>query len=73
MKLERNIAYLVEEDRATVGKFEAANALPNGARKRALLVTEQLAFKQAGRNSSTVYLYQGVFAAGAQIVNGAGD
>jgi hypothetical protein len=47
LKLERNIAYLVEEDRAAVGKFETANALPNGARKRALLVTEQLAFKQA--------------------------
>ena len=43
---ERQLADLVEEQRAAVGQLEAALALRDGAGERALLVTEQLALEQ---------------------------
>ena len=49
LQLERNVADLVEEQRAAVGQLEAADLLRDRAGERALLVAEQLAFEQAGR------------------------
>ena len=49
--LGRNLADLIEEDGAPVGKLEAADALGNGAREGPLLVAEELAFNEARREA----------------------
>jgi hypothetical protein len=46
LKRGRNLADLVEEDRATIGALEQADMIVDGAGKRALLVAEQLGFEQ---------------------------
>ena len=53
--------------------FESADAPIDRAGKRASLVTKKLAFQQTSRNSRTIHLYQGPFAAWTQIVNGVRD
>src|SRR4030095_5069545 len=68
-----DVADLVEEERASMRQFEPADSLPNSARKCALLVPEQLAFKQSGGNGGTVHFYQGPLAARAEVVDGSGD
>ena len=73
LKLQRNIADLVEEYRTAVRQLEAADALCNGASERAFLVSEQLAFEQACRYSRAVELDEGVRAAKAEIVDRARD
>ena len=50
----RQIADLVEKQRAAVGRFEPASALLGGPRERALLVAEQLALDQRLREGSAV-------------------
>ena len=43
LQFERNIADLVEKQRAAMGQLEAADALRNGAGERALFMAEQFA------------------------------
>ena len=43
---ERDLADLVEEERAAVGLLEAALAARDGAGERALLVAEELALEE---------------------------
>src|SRR5438093_1375349 len=73
LKLERDVADLVEKDRATVREFEPTDPLRNGARKCALLVPEQLAFEEPGRNCRAVHFHEGSLPAAAEIVYGARD
>src|SRR5262249_17616274 len=68
-----DVADFVEENGAAMRQLEAADALRDGAGERALLMTEQLAFEQAGRDRRAIELDQRAFAPGAQVVNGAGD
>src|SRR5262249_11452937 len=49
-----NLGNFVEQNRAVVGKFEAALALSNGPRIRALFVAEQFAFQQVLRQCSAI-------------------
>src|SRR4030095_15941830 len=56
LQLQRNVADLVEEERAAVRQLEATEFLRDGAGERALLVPEQLAFEKAGRNGRAVEL-----------------
>ena len=46
LQLDRNFADFVEEDRAAMGQFEAADALRDGAGEGAFFVAEQLTFEQ---------------------------
>ncbi len=47
LRVERQVADLVEEERAAVGQLEHAGALRVGAGERAALVTEELALERA--------------------------
>src|SRR2546430_13614500 len=59
LKLERDVADLIQKYRSAIGQFKAANALRDGARKSAFLMSEELAFQQACRNRRTVELNKG--------------
>src|SRR6516162_11330906 len=73
LNLQRNIPDLIEKDGPAIRQLEAADALRDGAGKRAPLVSAELAFEQAGRYRRAVELDEGVRAAKAEIVDGAGD
>ena len=51
LQLERDVADLVEKQRAAVRQLEAADPLRDRAGERAALVAEELALQQAGRES----------------------
>ena len=51
LELERNVADLVEEERAAVGELEAADLLRDRAGERAALVAEELALEKPRRES----------------------
>ena len=63
LQLQRDLADLVEKHRAAVGQLEPADPLADGAGERALLVAEQLALEQAGRNRGAVQLHKRLLAA----------
>ena len=73
LELERDLADLVEEHRAAIGQLEPADALSDGARERALLVTEQLALEKPRRNGRAVQLDERVVMPATQLMDGAGD
>jgi hypothetical protein len=54
LQVHRQLADLVEEDRAPRGGFERAGTRPVRARERALLVTEQLGLDQGGAHRRAV-------------------
>ena len=55
---QRHLADLVQEERALVSRFELAWLLPIGARKRALLVTEELGFQQLAGQRGAIDLQE---------------
>ena len=73
LEFERNLADLVEKDGPPVGEFEAPNALREGSGEGAPLMTEELAFKQAGWNGGAVQFDERAVATRTQVVDGARD
>src|ERR1700722_6628773 len=73
LQFERNFSNFVQENRAPVSHFEAANALRDRSRKCAFLVSEQLAFQQARRYGRAVELHEGLRSPRTQIMNAARD
>ena len=71
LHLERDLADLVQKERAPVRQLEAANALAHGPCKGPTLVPEEFAFEQARGNGGAVQLHEGVLMPGAEVVNGA--
>ena len=69
---QAHVADLVEEQRAALGDLEATLAGGDRAGERALLVAEQLAFEQLGRDGAAVDGDEGPLAARAGVVDGAG-
>src|SRR2546427_7326082 len=69
----RNIAHLVQEERAFVGQFETANLLHYGSGERALLVAKKFTFQQIQGNGSTIEPYEGAPTPRAEVVNRARD
>src|SRR5262245_6893909 len=67
------IADLVEEDRAMVGRLELAELELMGAGERAALVTEQLALQELSGHGGAVDLHEGAGLANAELVNGPSD
>ena len=63
LQVERELADFIEKERALVSELDAADFAGDGAGECALLVTEQLALKQAGGNGGAVELDEGVLAA----------
>src|SRR6059058_2018807 len=70
LELERDLADLVEEQRAAVGHLEAADLLGDGAGEGAPLVPEELALEETGRNRGAVELHERAVAAVASVVDG---
>src|SRR5437016_2825891 len=70
LKLERDLAHLVEEQGAPVGHLEAADLLSDGAGEGAPLVPEELALEQTRRNGGAVELHERAVAAVASVVDG---
>src|SRR5262249_5141577 len=73
LQLERQVADLVEEERAAVRELETPDALGDGARERAALVPEELALQQAGGNGGAVDRDEGALAALSRVVDGPRD
>ena len=71
--LERQLADLVEEQRAAVRQLEAALVLADRAGERALLVAEQLALDEAGGDRGAVHLDEQALAPRAGLVDRARD
>jgi hypothetical protein len=72
LKRARELADLIEEQRAAVGLLEHAEAALRRAREGALLVAEQLAFDELGGDRAAVQRHEGA-AAAALIVESARD
>ena len=69
LQVDGQLADLVEEHRAAVGRLEHALARRHGARERAALVAEQLALQQVGRHRAAVDDQERLVAARAAVVN----
>ena len=69
LQLEGQLADLVEEDRAAVGRLERAGALPVGAGERAPLVTEELGLDQVLADRAAVHDDEGLAGAWAVLVD----
>src|SRR6185295_5595746 len=73
LEVERQVADLVQEERAVVGELEAPEPSCDGARERAPLVSEQLALEEPGRDGGAVERDERTAPPPAQPVNQAGD
>jgi len=73
LEFQGKVADFVEEQRAAVGELEAANFLRKRAGERAALVAEKFGLQQPRGNGRAIDLDEGAFAAGGEIVDGAGD
>src|SRR5438874_13834417 len=73
LEVERQVADLVQEERAVVGELEAPEPSRDGARERAPLVSEQLALQEPGGDGGAVELDERTAPPPAQPVNQAGD
>jgi len=72
LEFEGKIADFVEEERAAVGEFEAANFLTDGAGESAAFVAEKLGFEKAAGNGGAIHFDESAIAARAEIVDSTG-
>src|SRR5206468_11183215 len=72
LELQRDLADLVEEERALIHRLEFAGLLPVGARECALLVTEQLVIEQLAGKRRAIHLQELPMDARRRQVNGPG-
>ena len=73
LQRERQLAGLVEEERAAVGMFEESDLVLDGAGKRAPHVTEQLALEQRFDDRGTVHRDEPLHAPWTEVVQRLGD
>jgi len=73
LEIGREVADLVEEDRAAVGPLEAAELPFDGAGEGPLLMTKELAFEQRFRQGRTVDLHERLAGPQTVVVNRVGD
>src|SRR6266581_1766299 len=73
MCVDEQLRDLVEKDSTAVGQFESSRAPLCRSRERPLLMSEKLAFHQAGGNGSAVDFHQGPILAPAPIMNRSGQ
>jgi hypothetical protein len=73
LQLERDLAHLVEKDRAALRELEPSDPLRDRAGERPPLVAEQLTLEQARGDGRAIDLDERALAAPAGIVDGAGD
>src|SRR5262245_11990869 len=73
LEVGRQVADLVQQQRAVVGELEASDASRDGTREGAPLVAEQLALEQARGDRRTIELDEWTAPPPAQLVNQASD
>ncbi len=73
LQFQRDLADLVEEQRAAVGELEAADAVAHRAGEGAPDMAEEFALEQLARNRRAVDADQRAVAAAAGLVDGARD
>jgi hypothetical protein len=73
LKVEGQVADLVQEQRATVGQLEASLLPREGAREGPLLVSEELALDERAGEGGAVHPHQGTGLATTAAVKGTGD
>src|SRR5260370_26721444 len=73
LKFEGKVADFVEEKRAAVGEFEAADFLADGAGERTALMAEEFGFEKTAGNGGAIDFNEGAIAARTEIVDGAGE
>ena len=73
LRVGRQVADLVEEERALVRLLEAADAPLVGARERAAFVAEQFTLQEVFRNGGAIDRDERRFGARAVLIDGAGD
>jgi hypothetical protein len=73
LEFERKIADFIEEERAAIGQLEASDFLADGAGEGAAFVAKEFGFEQSSGNRSAIDFDEGAVAAGAEIVDGAGE
>ena len=73
LQRQRHVADLVQEQRAAIGLFEAADVSPLRTGERASLMAEQLALQQLGRNGRGVERHERLARARGLVVQGARD
>src|SRR5262245_12260072 len=69
LKVQRHVADLVQEQRAAMRRPNETFAVARRTGKRALLVTEELAFEQRFRNRSAVHRNEGPGTSRARAMN----
>ncbi len=62
LQLHGQVADFIEEKRAAVGKFEAADFLIDRSGKSAALVAEKFGFEQAAGDGGAIYFHKGALA-----------
>src|SRR4030095_4667889 len=70
---QRDLADLVEEDRAAVGLFEETLLRGDGARERTLLVAEEVRLDEALGDRGAAHGYERPLAARPRVDRGGGD
>ena len=73
LQFERNIADLIQEQRAAIRRFETAQLLRHRARKGPFFMAEELALQESQRNRRAVQSYERPVPALAVGVNGLRD
>jgi hypothetical protein len=61
LEFQRQLAHFVEKDGAAIGEREPSLAARRRARERALLVPEELALNEGGRNGGAIHRHQRLF------------
>jgi hypothetical protein len=73
LKLDRQFANFVEEERTAIGGLKTAYSLCQGSRKGASLMSKEFALDQGGGNRRTIDCYKPLLASGACAMNGSCD
>ena len=69
LQFRRNVADLVQEQRALVRQFEASDPLVDGAGESAAFMPEEFAFEQPEGDGGAIHLHEGLRMPGADVVN----
>src|SRR5262249_36648936 len=73
LRLRRQLANLIKEERAAFRKLETTEAPLERSREGALFVTEQLRADQCLRDGGTIHADEGALGPARPLVNGTGD
>ena len=73
LDLRRQVAHLVQEERASSGKLESSPALAHGARERSFLVAEELALRKPGGEHGAVERHERRVRAWTEPMDGPGN